>query len=209
MEQGDRSSNSRVGFKESEAYPMGRGPSADFRHLALTRKITLALIVAVGIAALVLLSLRGQIHAQQVVKSCFIDAGGLRSGAGVRIAGVDVGTVSSVRANTQNKNCPAEVEMDIATAYELKIPKDSIVEIQSGGLLGPPLISVDISQATGMAIENYGYLKSKPSAPADADHLKVFDQILKRLDTAIATNNAASKANAPSPSVGRQNQKKP
>jgi ABC-type transporter Mla subunit MlaD len=177
----------------------------------LFRKIILALIVAVGIAVLSLFAVQKHAYSQRVIKSCLIDAKGLRSGAGVRIAGVDVGIVRSVRANTEDRACPAEIEMDIATAYELKIPKDSLVEVQSGGLLGPPLISIDISHASGEPIENYGYLKSKPTVPADniGDHLKVLDQTLRRLDESIEANGESRKANSSSSYGGRQSQKKP
>jgi ABC-type transporter Mla subunit MlaD len=176
----------------------------------LFRKIILALIVATGIAVLGLFAIRKHAYSQQVIKTCLFDARGLRSGAGVRIAGVDVGIVRSVRANTQNKDCPAEIEMNIATAYELKIPKDSIVEIQSGGLLGPPLISIDISQASGMVIENYGYLRSKPSVPEASvdDRLKALYLMLK-LGEASKENKEVPKANAPSPSGRPQRQKRP
>src|SRR5216684_9047472 len=91
-------------------------------------------------------------YSRQDIKSCFDDAGGLRAGAAVRIAGVDVGTVRSVRAKPQNKNCPAEVEMVLATAYEIRIPKDSLAEINTAGLLGEADVNIDTTQASGAAI---------------------------------------------------------
>src|SRR5450631_1472901 len=107
------------------------------------RKLILALIVIVGLVAIGSLFVNRLRYSHQNLKSCFDDAGGLRTGVPVRIAGVEVGTVRSVRANPQNENCPAEVELDLATTYEIKIPKDSIAEIERAGLLGEGYVSID------------------------------------------------------------------
>ena len=146
----------------------------------MLRKSILVLMIAAGVAAIGLFinSLR---YSRQDIKSCFDDAGGLRAGAAVRIAGVDVGTVRSVRANPQNKNCPAEVGMALATTYEIRIPKDSIAEANTAGMLGVVYVNIDTTQASGAPIENYGYLKSKPSKPtlSLADQFKAADVMLR------------------------------
>ncbi len=129
----------------------------------MLRKSVLICIVLVAVAAICILFV-GRIRLQRrVLKSCFGDVQGLRSGATVRLAGVDVGTVRSVHAEPQNKNCPAEVQMDIATSYELSIPKDALTDVESAGVLGGSFVSIDVSQSSGATIENYGYLKSKPA----------------------------------------------
>jgi ABC-type transporter Mla subunit MlaD len=79
----------------------------------------------------------------------------------VRVAGVDVGTVRSVQADPQNKNCAAEVETVLATTYKINIPKDSIAGTNTAGLLGEVYVNIDTRQASGAPIENYGYLKSR------------------------------------------------
>lgn len=120
------------------------------------------LIVLVGAGAIAFLLISGRLnYSQQVVKTCFNDAGGLRAGASVRISGVEVGAVRSVRANPQSEDCLAEVDMVIATPYEIRIPNDSVAEVQRGGLLGPPLVVIDVSHAHGPPIEKQAYLKSK------------------------------------------------
>jgi ABC-type transporter Mla subunit MlaD len=70
---------------------------------------------------------------------------------------VDIGTVRRVRANPQRKDCPAEVEMALATTYEIRIPKDSVAGIETAGVLGESFVSIDASQASGQPVENYGY----------------------------------------------------
>ena len=147
----------------------------------MLRKSILVLMIVAGVAAIGSVFINRLRYFRQDIKSCFDDAGGLRAGAAVRIAGVDVGTVRSVRANPQNKNCPAEVEMALATTYEIRIPKDSIAEANTAGMLGEVYVNIDTTQASGAPIENYGYLKSKPSKPtlSLADQFKAADVMLR------------------------------
>jgi len=172
----------------------------------MLRKSILVLMTVVGLAAIGSLFVRNVHLSRQELKSCFSDVQGLKEGATVRIAGVDVGTVRSVRANPQNRNCPAEVEMAIATSYNLRVPKDAIVAIQTEGILGQGYLDIDVSQASGLPIENYGYLKSKPTNPPPS-----VDSLLKALDLTTALveaskatekstkNNTASPCKPPKP----------
>ena len=160
----------------------------------MLRRSVLVLIVAIGILFV------GNLHlSRQALKSCFSDVQGLREGAGVRIAGVDVGTARSVRANPQNKNCPAEVEMALITSYDLRVPKDAIVAIQTEGLLGQSYLDIDVNQASGPPIENYGYLKSKPTKPLPSaeDLLKALDTRLAIIDASIASEKTSKGSAAP------------
>jgi ABC-type transporter Mla subunit MlaD len=140
-------------------------------------------------------------YSRQDLKSCFDDAGGLQAGAPVRIAGVDVGTVRSVRANPQNKNYLAEVEMVLATTYEIRIPKDSIAGTETAGLLGEVYVSIDTTHASGASIENYGYLKSKPSKPTlpFEDQLKALELMLGLVQASKEKGKEVPKDNSPSP----------
>jgi phospholipid/cholesterol/gamma-HCH transport system substrate-binding protein len=99
------------------------------------RKSIFVLMVVVGLAAIGILLVGNVRSSRQHLKSCFSDVQGLKAGAGVRIAGVDVGTVRSVRANPQHKNCPAEVEMALAASYEMRVPKDAAAAIGQAGIL--------------------------------------------------------------------------
>jgi phospholipid/cholesterol/gamma-HCH transport system substrate-binding protein len=165
------------------------------------RKLILALIVVVGVVAIGSLFINPLRYFRHDIKSCFDDAVGLRSGAPVRIAGVDVGTVRSVRANPQNKNCPAEVEMILATTYEIRIPKDSFAEINTAGLLGEVYVNIDTTQAVESPVENYGYLKSKPSKPTPslADHLKALDLILRLVQASNEAGKEVPAGSSPAP----------
>jgi len=162
------------------------------------RKLVLIFIVLVGVAAISILFV-GRLGLQrQVLKSCFGDVQGLKSGAEVMLAGVDVGKVRSVHAKPQDKNCPAEVEMDIATSYELTIPKDALAGVETAGMLGERFVSIDVSQSSEPAIENYGYLKSKPAKrPLSFEEDLRAARALLELDAAQRASERAPTAKTP------------
>jgi len=158
------------------------------------RKFVLALIVMVGLVVLSsLFTAQLGLH-RQTLKACFNDVEGLRSGAEVRIAGVAVGFVGNVRPNPQNKGCPAEIEMRLATSYELHVPSDAQAEIETAGVLGPSFVNLDASQAFGVPAENYSYLKSRPTRPNAVldDFVKVLDQRLATADKLIKSHEPAA-----------------
>jgi phospholipid/cholesterol/gamma-HCH transport system substrate-binding protein len=91
----------------------------------------------------------------------FEDAGGLRPGALVRLAGVDIGSVTSVRVRTELREHPAEVEMLLQTSYPLQIPNDAVVSVKTVGVVGERVASIDISGATGPPLQDGGTLKTR------------------------------------------------
>jgi len=121
--------------------------------------------IIIGIAALVVLAIfvglfkpeRHNLH----VRCYFQNAEGLKTGATVRVAGVDVGSVTSVRARPDQPEHPAEVLLLLQTPYELKIPNDSVVVLQTAGLLGETFTEIDIKSARGSALEDGGTLKTR------------------------------------------------
>jgi phospholipid/cholesterol/gamma-HCH transport system substrate-binding protein len=123
--------------------------------------------IFIGIAAVVLVVLGawwrfGVSHPKFFVTTCFPNVEGLRPGATVRIAGVDVGYVKTVRAQPDDASCMAFVEMAVTAEYPLRIPQDSVVTIQTAGILGGPYPEIDVSQASGPAVQDGGRLASRP-----------------------------------------------
>ena len=161
------------------------------------RKSILALVVIVGLVAIGSLFVSrvgcvGCVH--QELKSCFDDVRGLKSGAVVRLAGVDVGRVRSVRAQPQNRGCPAEVQIDLATSYALPVPEDALTDIETAGVLGERFVSIDVSHASGPMIENYGYLKSKPTRPQPS-----LEDVARGMTEGLRRSKANDHASADSP----------
>jgi phospholipid/cholesterol/gamma-HCH transport system substrate-binding protein len=125
---------------------------------------SLGLIVLIGVVVLAILfvPLRPMGH-RMVAKAYFTNAMGLRAGAPVRFAGVDLGSVKSVRAKPEVKNSPVEVVMVFNPPYELKIPNDSTVLLETAGILGETFVDIDAASATGPPIGANAVLKAKPT----------------------------------------------
>ncbi len=71
------------------------------------------------------------------VKALFANIGGLQAGSDVRINGIKVGSVTE---RTINQDYDAVVTLKISG--EVKIPKNSIAAIGSGGFIGGPHIAI-------------------------------------------------------------------
>jgi phospholipid/cholesterol/gamma-HCH transport system substrate-binding protein len=115
----------------------------------MNRKVILGLVVIAGLAVRVLF-LHARLSAHNLeLKAYFADAQGLRPGAPVTVAGVTVGSVTTVQAHPSAKQNPAEVVMFISTPYELKIPADSTVSLATAGVLGETYAEIDVKGTSG------------------------------------------------------------
>lgn len=101
----------------------------------------------------------------------FQNAHGLRAGAPVRLAGVEVGTITRVRARPEMQVAPAEVTMRLRTPYELNIPNDSTVSLDTAGVLGDTFAEINVLGASGAPVKNGGVLKEKPTKFLSAEDL--------------------------------------
>ncbi len=122
------------------------------------------LIVSIGLLALAGFSFLKLLAGPSLrLRTCFQDVSDLRPSAKVRFAGVDIGKVREVKAQPDNKACPAAVEMEIQTPYELKVPQDSVASTATAGLLGETYLVIDASQASGPPTRSGDQLPSKES----------------------------------------------
>ncbi len=118
-----------------------------------------ALVVVVAMAAVILwLPLRKPPTHRMSLTTYFRNGDGLQAKAPVRIDGVELGSVTSVRVRPELGERPVEVVMEIATPYDLAIPTDSVALLATGGILGPMLIDIDTRHAQGVRIGNNGVL---------------------------------------------------
>ncbi len=137
-------------------------------------------ILTAAITVLLIFTLRPIAHTT-TVKAYFSNGMGLRPGAQVRLAGVEVGSVKGVRPYPEVKDAPVEVMMTLSTPYELKIPNDSTVSLQTAGLLGETFVEIDTTAASGPPIQVNGILKSKTTTPLSPEQIleKVRDVLTK------------------------------
>jgi ABC-type transporter Mla subunit MlaD len=87
-------------------------------------------------------------------------------------------------AQPTDRGCPAAVEMELKTAYELKMPEDSVASTATAGLLGETYLDIDASHASGPPAHSDEQLPSKESVKVTVETLdralKVV-QLLKQL----------------------------
>ena len=114
-------------------------------------------VVVLALAALVAVWLVNRPSHKMVVKAYFGNAMNLRVGADVRLAGVEIGHVRSVRARPELKETPAEVVM-LLPANGLNIPIDSTASLQTAD--GRTYVDIDVTHASGAAISSNAVLKT-------------------------------------------------
>jgi len=138
-----------------------------------------AAIAGIAIAALVLVLLKPKAH-RLTVKAYFTNGEGLRDGAQVRAAGVEIGSVRSVRVRPELKENPVEVVMVLNPPYEINIPNDSLASLETAGVLGSSYVEIESAGASGPPIGTDGVLKTRAVTPMTTDQF--FEHISKILE---------------------------
>jgi phospholipid/cholesterol/gamma-HCH transport system substrate-binding protein len=160
----------------------------------MAKKLILKILAVVAVVAIIMIAADHFGRHRLDLKSCFDDVRGLKTGATVRLAGVDVGTVRSVRAQPENKSCPAEAEMTLKTSYRLLVPQDAVTGVETAGVLGETYVNIDVRNAWGPPIQDYGYLKSKARTPEPS-----LGDVMKAVGAAAAVVKAANQSAASVP----------
>jgi ABC-type transporter Mla subunit MlaD len=148
------------------------------------RKLILAFCIIVAVFVVVLFPFGRRANYKLSVRAYFQGGCGLNSGASVRVDGVNVGSVSSVRVRPELGEHPIEVLMAIATPYDLAIPNDSLVSLTTEGVLGATVADIDTRHAHGVRVADNGVLTSKERTPEEAGQAtkRVKDAIIKTVD---------------------------
>ena len=124
----------------------------------VSKVIQLFILLITLIAAILFAATRPRGHHSLMVKAYFQNAQGLSNNASVRLAGVEVGRVSSVRARPEMRERPAEVIMILKTLYSLSIPSDSVASLSQEGMPGKTFVEIDVHHANGVPLKNWGVL---------------------------------------------------
>ena len=116
-----------------------------------------------------------------IVKAYFTNAMSLRKGAPVRLAGVNIGSVQSVRARPEMKESPAELVMAVSPGYDLRIPIDSTVSLVTAGVLGETFVEIDSSASSGPPVESNAILKAGSTAQLTTEQMiEKFGEVMKK-----------------------------
>ena len=154
----------------------------------------LAASVTLGVLIFLMSGTGGLFTSKIKLKSYFDNANGLREGAPVRLAGVDIGNVTNilvVRDRTKQLT-PVEVTMKVNTHYLFNLRKDSLTLLSTAGVLGETYIDIDSSQAKGPQATDGDVLPSREvpdfgdMVRAGQGTLQNMDALLKRLDRIVA-----------------------
>ena len=160
-------------------------------------KVGLTVVVSAILLAVLIILMSGgggPFTSKVALKSYFPDAGGLRQGAPVRLAGVEIGNVKEI-AIVQNPPDPAdpvEVTMKVRTKYKFFLRKDSVTILSTAGVLGETYVNIDSAHATKPPVQDGDVLQSKEQAGYDDvvraanSSLQNMDVLLKRMDRIIA-----------------------
>ena len=153
-------------------------------------KIGIVAAVALGLAVMIIVAVGGAAGfswQRYALKTKFADVKGLKSGAVVRVAGVEVGKVTDVVL----AGAEVEVELEVKKGNEQRITTDSRASIGSLSLLGEPVI--DISPATtGTPLKDGDYIPGGRTPGQIADVAESARVSIEQV-TAILSNIRAGK----------------
>jgi phospholipid/cholesterol/gamma-HCH transport system substrate-binding protein len=105
----------------------------------------LAIALALGILATVMLGgTKGLFEDYYKLHCSFGDVAGLRQGASVRLAGIDVGEVTTIRLPDDPQVKDIFVQLSMNASFAPRIREDSIARIETEGMLGDKYISISV-----------------------------------------------------------------
>jgi phospholipid/cholesterol/gamma-HCH transport system substrate-binding protein len=129
-------------------------------------KIGVLTITALVIAAVLIFSLTGSkgfFWQRYALKTRFANVAGLNVGSPVRVAGVEVGSVTQIDFAGEQ----VDVTFEVKKAVQNRITEGSVARLGSVSLLGES--AIDISPAGGTPIPEWGYVPQGRAAAALAD----------------------------------------
>lgn len=137
---------------------------------------------------------------EYVLHTKYGDVKGMKVGAGVRLAGIDVGEVSRVEFSSDPAFKQIEVELRIRQEFQERVRADSAASIQQIGLLGDMYVSISVgSVATeilpdGADIEGVEALNMLDYAATATDIVGSAKSISHKVDLMLGSDDAAAKA---------------
>lgn len=108
-------------------------------------RVGLLVLVSVTIFAILVFLMTGEglLQRRYVVSVFMEDAGGLRTGDPVRLAGIDIGNVQEIHiSNSNDPKRAVEVILRILRKYQEEIREDSLASLDAEGLLGQRFLNI-------------------------------------------------------------------
>jgi phospholipid/cholesterol/gamma-HCH transport system substrate-binding protein len=128
-------------------------------------RVGVLVIVSLTVFAVAIFFISGQVGfltRRYTLKAYFSDAGGLREGAEVQLAGIAVGNVNRIRISPHPEAGRAvEVLMRITRTYQGQIRADSAATLETTGLLGDRHVDITLGGPGQSPLPDGGVLKSR------------------------------------------------
>jgi phospholipid/cholesterol/gamma-HCH transport system substrate-binding protein len=112
------------------------------------------------------------------------NASGLRSGAPVRLEGVDIGNVIGIRVVPSHTPYPVEIKMKVSSKYVDYLKLDSVVMLSTAGVLGETFVDIDSRSATGGPVHDGTTLQAQ-AVPDLQDVVRASQGTLQNVDVLI------------------------
>jgi len=167
-------------------------------------RVGVLVIASLAIFGLGVFFISGQIgffSPRYTVKAYFSTAGGLREGAEVRLAGIQVGNVEHLRISPYPEPDRAvEVDMRVTRAYQDQIRGDSVAVMETAGLLGDSYVDVSRGSPSQPVVQAGGMVKSSEEADIKRvvqnandviSNLRVLSSKLNEITTQIQTGKGS------------------
>lgn len=156
------------------------------RSLAWTElKIGLVSVFAIAMATVMVFLLSGEggfFWQRYSIKTVLANVAGLKPGAPVRVAGVEVGSVAAVRFSGDR----VEIELQVGREHAPRITSASVASLGSVSLLGEAAVDITPS-SQGTPIPEWGYVKSGAAVGSITDVAAQASQGIDEL-TALITD---------------------
>ena len=119
-----------------------------------------------------------------ILKAYFENASGLRTGAPVRLEGVDIGNVTGISVVPDRPLSPVQVTMKVSTKFRGGVRKDSVASLETAGVLGETFVDISSKQAKEPEVENGAVLKTQ-ATPEIQDVVRASQATLQNVDILV------------------------
>ena len=126
-------------------------------------RVGVFIFIGIVLAFVMIFSIGGQeqlFQSQYDIYANFTDVAGLREGAPVRLAGVDVGTVSRIWFLSDLDAKMLGVELRLDSGVQERIRADSVASIKTMGVLGDKYISITMGSSHEPILGDGDYIES-------------------------------------------------
>ncbi len=158
-------------------------------------RVGITVLIASVVLAILIFLMTGEVGFSKKiqVRAYFENAAGLRTGAPVRLEGVDIGNVTKIQVVQGKPLSPVEVIMKVSTKYSANLRKDSMAVLSTAGVLGETFVDISSKRATGPAAKDGDVLQTEDRPDiqdmvrSSQTTLQNIDILIKRLDRIVAT----------------------